>query len=29
METEGAIKTDDMKFHRWLTLARYISLLEG
>ncbi len=23
------LQTDDAKFHRWLTLARYMSLMDG
>lgn len=27
--SEDNLQTDDQKFHRWLTLARYLSLMDG
>lgn len=27
--SEGKVETDDDRFHKWLTLARYISFIQG
>ena len=28
-ESDGKVQTDDAKFHRWLTFARYLSVMRG